>query len=257
MGEIPLDTGEAVREAAIVQLFNAYKGEVNRINSLREKSRRIRGMRYSSFYTMFRFAQLLGLVEHVRDEPMEYPPPNGNLYQIYKSGEDLGVRISARKIFRLTSSGMSDELCWSDLTNAWKNGIQCGQAVSYDIPEPSTPTPIKREKVEEPPPTTFTPYEWNTLPAVSRFNSLLAHLRILNSLGLVSRGVRKEVERISYLIGDWIIHTEDSLEEAQQKQIQRSISVYTKRLRLLTLADEALGDEDLGRAIEALEELVS
>jgi hypothetical protein len=60
MGDLPLDTGEYVTEAPIVYLFGAYKTEVARVNALREKGKRIRGMRYQSFYTAFRFAQLLG-----------------------------------------------------------------------------------------------------------------------------------------------------------------------------------------------------
>jgi hypothetical protein len=119
LGEVPLrSTGEYVTEAAIVQLFDAYKGEVERVNSLRPKERRIRGMRYASFYTMFRFAQLLHLVEYVREEPMEFPPPGGMLLRVEKVAGEAQVRISTRKIFRLTQIGMADEVCWADLTNA-------------------------------------------------------------------------------------------------------------------------------------------
>jgi hypothetical protein len=85
---------------------------------------------------------------------------------------------------------------------------------------------------------------------------LLKHLYVLRDLGIDAPGVRKEVGRLSQLMGDWIIDTEDSLDEAQAISNRKNINMYGTRLSLLTKADEALGDDDLNAAVTAMEELV-
>ena len=85
LGEVPLLTGELVFEAAITDLHSAYKMALSRYNELRPKPKHIRGMTMHSFYTMFKFAQLLGLVELVRTESMQFPPPGGQLYSLEKT----------------------------------------------------------------------------------------------------------------------------------------------------------------------------
>jgi hypothetical protein len=268
LGEIPLrETGEFVTEAAITQLFDAYRGEVDRVNSLRSRERRIRGMRYSSFYTMFRFAQLLNLVEHIRDEPADYKrkaivTTQTTLLRIERGPRGAAhVVTSSRRVFRLTELGRLDEICWSDLTNAWKLGVQCGQPLEYLPPTqapPTEPLPAK-PKAPTPPvekPAGFSPYVWSEKPSVARFRSLLKHLYVLRELGLDATGVRKEVDRLSSFVGDWIIDTEDSLDDAEAVNNRRAINMYGTRLQLLTRADEALGDEDLDEAISAMEGLV-
>jgi hypothetical protein len=260
LGEVPLrSTGEYVTEAAIVQLFDAYKGEVERVNSLRPKEQRIKGMRYQSFYTMFRFAQLLGLVEFVREEPMEFPPPGGNLYRTEKQADgSMVVRVSNRKIFRLTASGTADEICWADLTNAWKLGRECGRPLEYIPPEqvpPTQPVPPKPKapKVVERP-EGFNIYQWSAKPTIAGFKTLLNHLYTLRELGLKAQGVAKEIDRLSMVVGGWIVETEDSLETAKATENRRSINMYGARLSMLTKLDEALMDEDLDRAIAVMEE---
>lgn len=259
LGEVPLrSTGEYVTEAAIVQLFDAYKGEVERVNSLRPKERRIRGMRYSSYYTMFRFAQLLGLVEFVREEPMEFPPPGGSLYRVEKEPSGgMQVRISMRKIFRLTSTGTVDEACWGDLTNAWKLGTQCGRPLEYIPPSQEAPTPPVPPKPKAPKPVErpegFTIYQWSERPSATSLKTLLRHLHTLQDLGIDAPGVRKEMDRLSMVVGGWVVETEDSLETAKATKNYKAINMYGARLTMLTKLSEALMDENLDEAIAIME----
>lgn len=262
MGEVPLMSGEYVTEAAIVDLFNAYKGEVARVNALRPKDRRIHGMRYQSFYTMYRFAQLLGLVEHVRDEPMLFPPPRGTLIRIEKENTEARIRTSDRKIFRLSELGRADERSWSDLTTAWKEQWTRPQPIEYIPPiqvPPTEPAPPKPKPVRKPveKPTTFSPYVWKETPSRANFRSLLRHLYILKELGIDSPGVGDEVERLSMSLGDWIIDTEDKIEEARSINYRAGVEENTRKLNSLNTLAEALGEGDLDAATPALEELVS
>lgn len=256
-GEIPLrDTGELVHEAAIVDLFNSYKGELERINSLRLKANQIRGMRYQSFYTMFRFARLLGLVELVREEPMIFPPPRGNLVRVDRVDSALGVVVSTRKVFRLTSIGEVDERCWSDLTSAWKEGWAPGEPAPY-VPPPVAPPP-RPKPIERPvvPPKEFTPYKWVETPSIARFRSLLKHLYNLQALGIDFPGVVEEIRRLSTLIGDWALDAEDSRGEAAAIGAMEQVRKYESWIKLINELGEALDDRDIDEAILILEVLV-
>lgn len=271
MGEVPLITGEYVHEAAITDLYNAYRGEVDRVNSLRPKIRKIRGMRRLSFFTMFRFAQLLRLVELVREEPMLYPPPKGNLLRIEMTNTEARIVVSSRKIFRLTTVGEVDEKCWSDLTNAWKEGWEPGQPLEYIPPTqipPAPPVPSKPAVPKKPvaPPTELRPYVWVEFPSLSRFRSLLKHLYDIQALGVDFPGVRRELNRLSGGIGDWIDDSENKLKEAEAINAIYQIERYTIRIKLLSelsnLLSQVYAEETkkaevaLTRAISTLEDLV-
>lgn len=256
LGRIPLVTGELVEEAAITDIFGAYKGEVARVNELRPREKRIHGMRYSSFYTMFRFSRLLGLVQLVREEPMLFPPPGEPLLRIEKREGKAEVQVSTRKIFKLTETGALDEKSWSDLTRAWKEQWPRPQplfVVYAEVPLPAPPKP--KVKLPPKPPIGFTPYEWHESPSVARFKSLLAHMRTLHASGLEFPGVREEVDRLSMLIGDWSMAEEDDLEEAQAIGHRKAIERHELRIPLLEKLLEALDDRDLETAISALEDL--
>ncbi len=254
MGEVPLFSGEYVTEAAIVDLFNAYKGEVARVNALRPRERRIRGMRYSSFYTMFRFAQLKGLVELVREEPMIFPPPHGQLLRIQLAKTKFHVVTSTRKIFRLTEIGKVDEKCWADLTNAYKTQLEPGQKLEYLPPVTVVPVPKKPEvpKPPEVPPATFRPFKWKDTITTVGIRDLIKHLYILRDLGLEFAGVKEEVGRLSMSLADWVIDTEDKLSEARAISYTAAIGFYEQRIVWLNEAIEALEDKDLDTAINLL-----
>lgn len=262
MGEVPLrDTGEYVSEAAITDIFGAYKGEVERVNALREKPKHIRGMRYRSFFTAFRFAQLLGLVEYIRDEPMRFPPPAGDLLRIEKPNVSFHIVKSTRKIFRLSVLGQQDEKCWSDLTRAWKEGWSPGEKVEYIPPTqvpPVPPVPPKPAPPKKPvvPPTEFKPYKWLLTPTKARFRSLLSHLYELEALGLEVPEVKDEIHLLSMRLGDWILDAEDNLETAKSIGAVAEISKYEGWIKWLNVVATALAEWNIGTAIEAMEELV-
>jgi len=119
IGKIPLATGDLVTEASITDIHNAYRELLWQVNTLRPKSRKLRGMRYPSFYALFRLARYLGLVEFVRDEPMLFPPPKGHLYSLRKNAE-MEVVVSTRRIYRLTDKGREAEQSWQNLHRAWR-----------------------------------------------------------------------------------------------------------------------------------------
>ncbi len=253
-GITPLRSGERVTQAAIVDLFNAYKGVVEGVNSLRPKEKHIRGMRYQSFYTMFRFSRLLGLVVQVATEPMLFPPPTGQLYQIAKP-DGVHVVTSVRRIFKLTTVGEQDELSWTDLRRAWSEHWIAPQKVEDYVPPPAPPEKLPEEAAAISP-EAFTPYAWYETPTIVRFKSLLVHMRRLEYLGTEFPGITNEVYRLSQLIGDWVISIEDGLEVAKETNKAKAVIRLTKWYDGINRVSEALGDEDLSRAIATLKELV-
>ena len=119
MGEIPLENGDLVTEATITDVFHAYRELIRQENMLRPKARRLRGMRYQSFYSQFRLARYLGLVKFVRDEPMLSPPKGGHLYSLRKD-HTARVAVSTRRVYRLTDTGREAVQSWENLYRAWR-----------------------------------------------------------------------------------------------------------------------------------------
>lgn len=121
-GDIPLVSGEHVFEASITDIHNVYCEIVREQNQLRPKEKRLRGMTYGSFCTLFRLARYLGLVELIREESMLYPPKHRNLYRVNidPNTNELSVVVSKRRIFRLTEHGRNAEESWRNLHRAWK-----------------------------------------------------------------------------------------------------------------------------------------
>jgi len=121
-------TEKIVNEACIVDLHNTYKVMISRENQSRSRNKQLRVMTYNSFCHLFKFARYLNLVELVREEDMMFPPPNGDLYQLYKvldkrrSKPTIKASISKRRIFKITQKGIDDERGWSNLCQAYKEG---------------------------------------------------------------------------------------------------------------------------------------
>jgi len=252
MGEVPLATGELVTEAAITDLHGAYKELIKRENALRPKAKQLRGMTYRSFLTLFKFAQLLNLVELVREEPMQFPPPRGSLYSVRKP-DGIKAVISTRRIFKISAIGAEDELSWTNLCKAWMESWPAPQKVEYAPPYAPPP------KVERPPrvkpPVELKPFRWVSKPSTRQFGLLLAHLEGLQSLGIDKPGVGPEVDRLAMLIGDWLIEIKDSLEEAKAIEFTERVVQYEKWEGAITATFEGLMDRDLDRCVEALREL--
>ncbi len=258
MGETPLATGELVNEAAITDLHSAYQALVKNENTVRLKAKRLRGMTYPSFLKLFKFAQLLNLVELVREEPMQYPPPSGSLISARKPNGIHAV-VSVRRIFRLTSIGAEDERSWTNLCKAWIEGWSAPAKAEYlppvYVPRERLPKPPKEEPPEAVP--EFTPYVWVAEPSTTQFESLAAHLRILDSLGLESLGVAGEVSKLTHNINGWIVVIDEGLDDAKAIQHYTAIRELEVWLSHVTTVREALLDQDIHRAIEGLEGLMS
>ncbi len=251
LGEIPLPTGELVTEAAITDLHSTYKELTRRENTLRPKHKQLRGMTAFSFKTLFKFSQLLNLVELVREEPMLYPPPGGPLYSIRKT-DGVHVVISTRRVFKLTDIGKEDERSWTNLCKAWREGWSAPARVEYapTYVQPPRRPPKPAVEVSE-----AVPFKWVHRASDRQFKLLLVHLERLESIGVEVDAVVSEVDRLSMLIGDWVVDIEDKLEDAKSIEFIEAISNYTEMLGLVNVISEALGDRDLSRAIENLKEL--
>ena len=165
LGVIPLATGELVEEASISDLHNAYKEQIRRENALRPRAKRLRGMTSYSFKTFFKFAQLLGLVELVREEPMQLPPPGGPLYSIRVTDKPRVV-VSTRRIFKISPLGREDEKSWTNLAKAWTEGWTAPQKAEYIAPLPREEVePRVREEVV----TEVVPIKWVPKPSDKQF----------------------------------------------------------------------------------------
>lgn len=249
LGQTPLATGALVTEAAITDLAGAYKELIKRENALRPKEKRLRGMTYKSFLTLFKFAQLLGLVELVREEPMEFPPPKGHLYSVRRH-DGVHVVISTRRIFRLTDVGREDERSWTNLCKAWIESWPAPQKVEYAPPyaPPVEEAPPRPPRVPRKPPV----FKWVAVPSPRQFRLFLRHLESLEAIGVEDLKVISEMDALSMKVGDWLVEIEDSLAEAVKPE---EIARFENWQKVITDVSEALMDRDLSRAIASLREL--
>lgn len=251
LGHVSLVTGELVTEASISDLHRTYKELIRRENALRPKAKQLRGMTSFSFKTLFKFAQLLGLVELVEERPMEFPPPGGPLYSIRKP-DGVHAVVSTRRIFKLTAVGQEDERSWTNLCRAWREHWPAPAKIEFAPPY----VPPERVPVPPPPPEVLIPYKWVPRPTIPRFKSLLKHLEGLQVMGADRPEVVAEVDRLSALIGDWVIEAEDYLDDAKAIFHTANIEKFTLWLKQITEVSEALMDRDLSKAIGALRRLV-
>ena len=252
LGQIPLATGEIVTEAAITDLHSSYKELIKRENTLRPKAKRLRGMTYHSFLTLFKFAQLLNLVELVREEPMLFPPPGGSLFSVRKPDGAEAV-ISSRRVFKLTAVGREDERSWTNLCRAWIDKWPAPEKIEYA--PPYVPPPPK-PPVVPPIPEVFAPYKWMPTPSTARFKTLLAHLETMEAIGAAEPEIAAEIDRLSMLVSDWVMEIGDALDDARAINNTRAIRRLEPQLKAITALTEALMDGDLRRAITSLKELV-
>jgi len=278
LGEVPLETGELVSEAAITDLHSAYKFALSRYNELRLKSKHIRGMTMHSFYTMFKFAQLLGLVEFVRTEPMLSPPPSGSLYTVEKVEKTGRVRaiISLRRIFKLTTKGTEDERSWLDLTRAWKEQWSAPEKVAHfpTLAEALAPPVVKeikevvekakvakKEKVTRPRKVELVPeapiplFKWTATPSKRQYTLLLDHLVDLQKLDQTRPDVAQHISSMETRVGDWTVEIEDRRDIAKNEGKVAVVEKLTLEAVLLSRLFESIIDGDLERAVEAVREL--
>lgn len=250
--EIPLETGELVTEASISDLHSAYREVVRRENSLRPKNKQLRGMTAFSFKTFFKFAQLQGLVQLVREEPMKYPPPGGPLYSVrIEEGVPVAV-LSTRRIFSLTSAGTVDERSWGDLRKSWQEKWQIPEKIA-EVPEyvPPTAPPVRPRRVVK----EFPTFRWVSKPSPRQFSLLLRFLEALESIGPEDERVIAELDSYAYKIGDWLIDIEDLLADARSVNNTRAIAKLESWEEHITALSESLADRDLEEAIRALSSL--
>lgn len=280
MGELPLETNEFVFEAAIVDLFNAYKRQLREYNQLHEKSKHIKGMHYRSFYTMFRFAQLLHLVEFVREEEADWKRKTvvtaaTSLIRLERSADTRRItrRISNRRVFRLSDVGREDVKSWLDLTTAWKEQWPAPQIVEIpvfvekrvEVPvvevAPVEAAPPKAKRVRRPKAVVEAEKAVPTLrlkarPSKEQYILLLSHLHKLNELGIDNRRVQGEIDKLANMVGEWVAETYESIQDAQDLGFMGKVREFKKLRDELTTVDEGLLDRDIPRAIEELEKLV-
>lgn len=289
MGQIPLIDGSHVHEAAIVDICNVYQDLINKENQTRDRVHKIRVITYSSFIHIFKFARYLKLVEFVRDEPMLFPPSRGHLYSVRKN-KVVRAKISTRRIYKLTQTGIDDDRAWLDLCKAYRENWEVPVKIERIIPppvieeEPPMPeevlppkaakpvkkapavkappaakTPVKapaKAPAKKAPPTSFTPYKWSDQPSLSQYKKLRAHMYILNEIGAEDPKVKKELYRLAMNSGDWGAEMDYLIEGAEEHENEKLIDRYTELKEYLDELYEALSDESIDAAIEALDSLV-
>ena len=253
LGETPLATGELVQEAAITDLHSAYKELVHRENTLRPRAKRLKPMTKFSFKTLFKFAQLLGLVELVREEPMQFPPPGGPLYSLRKT-DGIHVVTSTRRVFKITPLGAEDEKSWTNLCKAWIEGWPAPQKAEYLPPvyKPRAPRAVKPPVVVPP---VFAPYKWQELYSPKNLKAFAGYLETLMTVGVDIPGVPEELSRLAGKISGWIIEVDEAIDDARAIHYTQEVHRLEGILGGLSTVKEALLDHDLVDASSKLLEL--
>lgn len=254
MGETPLATGELVTEAAITDLHNAYKELVHRENALRPRVKRLKPMTMFSFKTLFKFAQLLGLVELVREEPMQFPPPGGPLYSVRKADDEVRAVISTRRVFKITPLGTEDEKSWTNLCKAWIEGWPAPQKAEY-LPPVYKPRPPRVVLPPEEVPPVFVPYVWRDLYSPRNLRAFARYLETLEAVGIDTPGVPEELSRLAGRIGGWIMEVNEALDDARAIHYAEEVHRLEGILGGLKVLREALLDHNLGASVSKLLEL--
>ena len=285
-GEYPLVTGELAMESAITDIHSSYKMFVNGINQLRPKKFHLKPMNHASFYTLFKFARLLGLVEFVREEPMVSPPPTGTLYMIENIGQGKVRAVpSARRIFRLSAKGMEDQRSWTDLRKAWMEKwpapdksdyfptIEDMKAIGIIVEKPKKVAPERIVPEKAPaarrgrPPKVVTEVEvpeleapipsfkWTSTPSKRQYTKLLDHLVDLQKLDQTREDVIKHIISMETRVGDWAVETEYNRDEAKDAGKVAKAEKLSVEAKLLSKLFESVLDRDLTSAIEDTREL--
>jgi len=185
---------------------------------------------------------------------MLFPPPGGSLYSVRKEDDKPRAVISARRVFKLSAVGTEDERSWSNLCRAWREGWPAPTRVEYApsyAPIPKPPTVKPPTKIPE----VFTPYKWPPRPTIARFKTLLAHLETMEAIGATDPEVAAEINRLSMLVGDWVMEIDDTLDDARAINNTRVIRRLEPWHKSITALLEALMDGDLRRAISSLGEI--
>lgn len=310
-GTMPLVTGEYVTEAAIVDIHNVYRDFIYEQNQTRPSHSKLKGMTYPSFLKIFKFAQLLGLVELVREEPMLFPPGSKHLYSVRKRQTD-GMRvfatISKRRVFKLSAIGAEDDRSWTDLCRAWIQGWHAPEKIIEVVKKPVEEIVIEGIEgegaipqivVEEAEEVTskaakagevFAPpggvrgrgrpkgaisttrvkkapaskadlikvpiLKLQIRPSKEQYVMLLKHLKELDAIGISNVKVQKEVDKLSYSVGEWVAETIELLQNAVDLRFPSKIKEFRELRDVLTAVDEGLLDRDIAGAIKRLEKLV-
>jgi len=220
-GKLPLlPTGELVTESSIVDLHRTYKELIKMENMSRPRTRKLRGMTYRSFLTLFKFSQLLNLVTFVREEPMQFPPPGGNLLSIRKP-DGIETVISARRIFKISPVGAEDEKSWMNLCRAWREGWPAPQKAEYAptyAPPPEKVAPPLVVPKEKP----WAPFKRTPRATARQIKLLLKQLEKLIDAGIDAPGVDHEVERLASMLVDWSVEAEDAANRAEKAKKPKS-----------------------------------
>ena len=294
-GRRALVSGDMVTEAAITDISAVYRDFIYEVNKTRPRDNKLKGMVYSSFLKVFKFAQLLGLVELVREEPMLFPPGNSNLYSVRKKhiagdGYRVNAVISKRRIFKLSALGEADEVSWTDLCRAWREGWNAPQKLDHPvvliepeiIPEPITETeeemaeevitpeeePVvrrgrgrpkgtyKKPREAEEVGTPLSEFSLSKIPSQQQYALLLNRLILLDSIGVNDTNVTIEIGKIAAIVEEWTVVATEQYEAAESKNIASDV-FRTRFIRTTTYAlSENLLDKNLPSAIGNLQKLL-
>ena len=240
-------TGELVNEACATDLHSTYKSLINAENQLRPRLKWLKGSTSFSFAKYIKFAKLMGLIEVVREEPMVYPPPHGNLIRAELDKGKLKSKIATRKVLRITALGISEEHAWLDLRSAWQLHAPLGVSTE-PIEEVITPIqPIKKQRKAA-----WLPITLSESPSTTQFKKLRNQLIKLQSVGIGGNDILMELERLSRSIGDWDADIVGRLETTKDKKQLSELNLWQK---ILSTTYEAIDEGKIQDAIDSLEEI--
>ena len=120
-------------------------------------------------------------------------------------------------------------------------------------PRPIAPAP---PRIAPPaPPTAIPPFELADLPGRRAAQQLAAHLRRLESLGVDTPEVDQELERLEGELQGWLDQVEEAIsrEEDKEEPNEDRLDRLQEQRDALEEAVSALGDRDVGLAIDALD----
>ncbi len=257
------ETGELVEEtlneASITQLHQTYKTLIKRENQSRPKGRKLHGMTYESFLKYMKFARLMGLIEFVRDEPAIGIEDFLASMRLKKSGDGrpiydrMKVVKGTQRVYKLTRNGELEGIAWGNLCRAWREDWLIPTAAPPELPEiivrPTPPIP----KVKKPIELVWKPMDIGPKANKARMKKLLAHLEVLDQIGIKDKTVEREVLQLTAQLADWSIVLEDTIKDAKtDEERDRLEGMY----EAVEAVNERMMEDDLPGAIGEIKEFL-
>lgn len=198
---------------------------------------------YQSFLQYLHRVKRLSLIELAREESTpRWDPATGVGWRGSKPG-------APRRYYRLTHKGRLEEQAWEDPNRVYR----ISRRPPVAVPRPIAPAP---PRIAPPaPPTAIPPFGLADRPGRRAAQQLVAHLRRLEDLDVDTPEVDQEVERLEGDLQGWLDQVEEAIsrEEEKEEPNEDRLERLQEQRDALEEAVSALGDRDIGLAIDALD----